>query len=311
MELPENARRLLGENLRERWKKYAAFFGILLAWIPVYEVAGEIVNRKLYKVLITVGVYFVAGLGFLIYFMYSSLRAAYTKLGPEEPTHRHLSELSGKFFGVVKKEDVVSFEVLADGSSRSTNDVRLMAYTRNLTQIEYTSSLPSVPDDVEGSVEISMEPQQHSDVKITFEVIRTEKRACYWSINFVPALRPGEVVSYRYHQKAVPGSFATNVNEMKARGLEVESYSRCVTYPTERLQIRVAFERGIEPVRMHYDVWLGRGRVRHMPEYIRIETTNSFVTGYDEDGRIYCGMQISHPIQGLRYVVTWIPPKVG
>ena len=138
-------------------------------------------------------------------------------------------------------------------------------------------------------------------------MIRADQRQCYWNINFVPALKEGQVVSYRYRQKTLPGAFARSLQEMRAHNLEYEFFSNHVTYPTEKLQIRVTFAPEITPRRIGYDVWLGSGRTRHMGEYARVQTDRDFESNRDADNKVYGQLQVAYPIQGLRYVITWVP----
>jgi hypothetical protein len=308
MALSDDARRMVAENLREAWKRYVAVAGLALAILPVYELASALISSFLLRLAAVAGTIFLLVVAFLLYFMLRSLRRAYAALPPDAPTHRHLAEILGKFFGVQKKAYTIDCTVRADGSSSSTHDVELVAHANQITQIEYRSTTPSVPEGVTGRLEINAVARKDSGVDISAQVLRQDGRECYWSLNFAPALKPGQTIAYRFHQNTVPGAFSRSQEEMTGRGLECEFYSVLVTYPTDKLTVCVAFEKEISPLKMSYDVWLGNGRVRHMAEYAKIETQREFVSDRDQEDRIYGKLEIQYPIHGLRYVLTWLPP---
>lgn len=306
----DDAKRVLRDNLQHAWAKVATVVAVALAWLGPYKAADYLGVVKIrYRLLVVAIFYFVAGVSVIIFFLYRSVRQAYEKLGPEIPTQKALTEMAGKFFGW--RKDTFSSKVLisADGSSESINDVTLTAFAKQVRRIEYISATPSVPDEIEGRLEVSAEPHHEAGVKIIHEILRSTTKECFWSINFIPDLRAGKTVNYRFKQKCLPHSFALNLDEMRQRGLDLEHYSQQITYPTARFSLRVAFASELSPETIDYDVWLGRGGVRHMEEFIRISQAGFYSTGTDADNRIYGELDVEYPIQGLRYAITWKPPQ--
>ncbi len=309
-QMPTDAGRVLRENLKSSYARVGTAIGVALAWLGPYKAADYLgVTDRRDKILIVIAFYVVAGIALVITFLIRSLRWAYAKIGPDDPTEKALSKLAAKFLGVEKELFVSEVCILADGSSSSVNDVTLVAHAKQITKVEYLSSTPSLPEDVQGKYEVSAEPHHQSGVKIIPEVLRSTARECFWSINFIPDLRQGTRVHYRFRTKSLPKTFAKTTEELKQRDMEKEHYSQLVTYPTARLRLHVSYDREVEPQNIHYDVWLGRGGVQHVAEYIRISQNNFFSTGVDEDGRMYGELDVHYPIHGLRYVLTWKPPK--
>jgi hypothetical protein len=305
----ETFKRLIKENVTEAWKRYVAVAGLFIAWYPVYKIVDVFWHEKSvpWKSVATAIIYAVFGTVFLIYFLYKSLSDAYQKIGPEIPTHKQLTELNGKFFGLQKKVHTINSVLRVDGSSETTQDVTLLALAKQISQIEYSCSAPSVPTGVTGKIEISAQPRQDSGVMITPQVLRQDKNQCFWCLNFVPTLVPNKVIAYRYRQITVPKAFAVDLDELHARGQNEETYAVRVTYPTEELQLKLEFPKSKTPQKISYDVWMGLGRVRHMEEYVRVHTEDSFTSGRAVDDIVCAELNIMYPIQGLRYAIVWTP----
>jgi hypothetical protein len=310
MAFSDDAKRILTENLRNAYAKVGTAVVIALAWLGPYEAAEHLgVPGIWYKLLVVAAFYLIAGVCVIIVFLYRSVRQAYEKLGPEVPTQKILTEVAAKFIGVQKQTFSNEVCILADGSSEGVSDVTLTALANQIRRIEYISATPSVPNHVEGRLEVTTEPRHDGGVKIFHEILHSTPRECFWSINFVPDLRRDKTVNYRYKQKCLPHSFSLNVEEMNQRNLDMEHYSQQITYPTARFRLRVAFTSELNAEGIDYDVWLGRGGIRHMGEYIRVSNQNFFTTGVDNDNRLYGELDVLYPIQGLRYVIRWRPQK--
>jgi hypothetical protein len=289
MAFSDDAKRVLRENLHQAWLKVAAVVAIALAWLPSWEATEYLgITKFWYKVLAVSIFYFIAGTSIVIIFLARSVKDAYERLGPEIPTEKALTELASKFVGVQKSSFKCFVVVSQDGSSDSINDVVLTAFTKPFRKIEYISTTPSLPDGIEGKLEVSAEPRHEGGVRISQQILRSTPRECSWSINFTPDLRPGASVTYRFKQKTLPHSFAFDMDELKRRGdHRQEHFSQNITYPTANYTLRVAFAPELHPESIEYDVWLGRGGVRHLTEFSRVSDKDLFRTGIDEDNRVY------------------------
>jgi hypothetical protein len=305
--LTEDAKRLLRENLSSTWQKSVAFALFVLTILPVMGVALKENLPLSVKLKVSFGVLIAAFLIYLLYFLSYSLRRAYLFVPESVPAHRHLADILSLLFGLRKTSLAIECTISADGSSKTTYDVSLLAVAKGITQIEYVSTTPTLPD---GCAEL--EPQfvsTKSGVTMRVEILKRTSRECFWAVNFSPELKPGHAVEYRHVLASPAKTFAVTAEEMQSRKLALESYSTMVTYPTDSLRIRVTFDGGAKPWNVLHDVWLGRGRVRHLAEYSRVVEEKAFTTDTDENGRLYGEILLNYPIHGLRYVVTWTPEK--
>ena len=310
MKFTEDAKRLLRENLDKTWQKSVAVLLFILAALPAM---GVVVKESLpltSKVLYASAVLVPFLVIYLIYFLVYSLRRAYRLVPETTPVHSHLADILSSLFGLRKTSLALACTIKVDGSSETTYDVELMAETKGITQIEYLSSAPSLPD---GSGEFL--PQFISStsggITMTVEILKNANRQCFWAINFSPELKPRKPVKYRHRLNSPSKTFAVSAEEMETRKLSYESYSTLIAYPTDCLCIRVTFDAGAKPSKVAPDVWLGLGRVRHLAEYARIFNEAAFTNDKDDDGKLYGQLLLKYPIHGLRYVVTWVPERAG
>ena len=305
--LTEDAKRLLRENLSATWQKSVAGALFILALLPVMGVALKEGLPLATKFKVTFSVLIVALVVYLLYFLVFSLRKAYLFVPESVPKHRHLADVLSSLFGLRKTRLAIECTVGVDGSSKTTYDVNLLAVEKGITQIEYVSTTPTLPD---GCPEL--EPHfvsTKSGITMRVEILKRTSRECFWAVTFSPELKPGNAVEYRHLLTSPPKTFAVSAEEMQGRKLASESYSTLVTYPTDCLRIRVTFDGGAKPWHVLHDVWLGRGRVRHLAEYSRVVEEKAFTTDTDENGSLYGEILLNYPIHGLRYVVTWVPEK--
>jgi hypothetical protein len=315
MAFPEDAKRLLRDNLRTAGSKISAGAGFALAWVAPYKAAEYLgVASRLHKWLFVLLFYVVIGVLTIILFLYRSLHEAYQRMGPSFPTQKAFADFSATFIGVVKQEMIDEAFIFGNGSSISTNDVTLHAYADQITRIEHTTSTPNVPSpDGTGtptkSLEVIAEPRSEDGIKIRPEISRQTASQCVWSINFVPGLRKGKSTSYRYRVTTLPGSFALTLEEARRRNLDHEHYSHQISYPTSHFRLKVSFSQEIAPASISYDVWIGKGGVRHMDEYIRVAKESYFRTGTDKDNQVYGEVEVPYPIYGLRYLIIWKPNR--
>lgn len=310
MKFTEDAKRLLRENLDETWQKSLAVALFILAALPVMGVVAKESLPLTSKVEYASAVLAAALVIYLLYFLVYSLRRAYRLVPETTPAHRHLADILSSLFGLRKTSLALACTIKVDGSSETIYDVELMAETKGITQIEYLSSAPSLPD---GSGEFS--PQFISStsggITMTVEILKNANRQCFWAVDFSPELKPRQAVKYRHRLSSPSKTFAVSAEEMETRKLSYESYSTLVAYPTDHLCIRVTFDAGTKPSKMAPDVWLGLGRVRHLAEYARIINETSFTNDKDSNGNLYGELLLKYPIHGLRYVVTWVPERTG
>ncbi len=306
MHFTDDAARLLRDNLRSTYAKVAAAAAVLLAWTAPFKAAEYLgIESKSHRWLAVCAFYAVLAIVTLVAFLIRSLRQAYERLGPGVPSQKALADLAAKFIGVEKQVMIDECQIHADGSSVSVNDVTLFAHTHRVTKLEQTSSTPSAPEVTNGSLDVKAEARRDRDMRITSEILRQTSKQCFWSINFLPELRKGNSAQFRYRITTASGSFARSLEEMKSRGLDREHYSHQISVPTAQFTVKLTFDDEITD--LSYDVWLGRGGLRHFEEYVRVAQSDYFSTGLDADGKLFGQLCVSYPVYGLRYVITWKP----
>jgi hypothetical protein len=302
----EDAKRLLLDNLRETWQKAIAFVLLALAVFPVIGVTLKESLPFAEKVQYICGIVGTVLLIYLLYFLVFSLRRAYGLVPADRSLHSHLADTLAALIGLRKTELSISSVVARDGSSVTTYDIRLLSKTKGITQVEYVSSAPSLPDGCD-PLTPELVAGQASGVTMNVQVLRRTDRECIWAVNFSPALAVGREIRYRHLVRSPAKTFAVTFKEMQSYRLPCESYATMIAYPTDQLRIRVTFDGGLKPTKVQHDVWYGRGRVRHMAEYARIIEIGAFTNSQDEDGKLYGELVMPYPIHGLRYVITWEP----
>ena len=304
--LGEDIRRLFKDNFERTWQKYVVFLGLLL---PFLAVVGLSVSDKfpIGTKLVFSGLSLLAAvLLYFFYFLIYSVRKTYRLLPPDHPSHKYVVDSLAKLFGLRKTDLKIHCVISEDGSSISTYNVHLRAEANQITQVEYLSTAPTLPDGADGDTDVKFIRSESGPGDIRVEMLRKTKAESFWAINFTPGLSAGQSVKYLQEVRTPSKTFALTPEDLKARKLDFESYSMQVNYPTDKLVMRVTFFRGASVSRVTHDAWYGRGRVRHMNEYSRIIKEESFTTGL-EDGKLYGELEIPFPIHGLKYVIRWEP----
>jgi hypothetical protein len=221
-------------------------------------------------------------------------------------TLHYLAELDAKHYGLQRKLFQQIAQINEDGSCHTKYSTILLAFTDNITKMEFYQHTPST-NDGSGVIEVHAEQKESGEIKVVPNIVRQNHKSCYWELTFVPALKNGQELKYFFEVDLLPATFAMNYVAMKEKKLDFEYGSTTMSYPTEHFIRKMVFPKSFVPKDYGYDVWLGDAHVRHMNEYIRISQLKFFRTGRTEEGCFYIELHIQHPIHGLKYVLTWIP----
>ncbi|MFA5411118.1 MAG: hypothetical protein WC321_04560 [Candidatus Omnitrophota bacterium] len=221
-------------------------------------------------------------------------------------TNHYLQELDAKFFGISRRIHHIECELMKEGYINGSCNTKLVAKADGIDSIEHFINNPHV--DQGGKILLDAGKTRARNIEATPVIIKQEKDVLFWKMQFIPSLKNGQEVEYYYKTKGVPGSFVMNFEDMAVRDIKREFMAIRVSYPTEFFIYKLIFPEGFRPLSYNFEVWLGEGEVNHKFEMLRVEKERYFSDFFEGDRLVLC-LKIRHPIHGLRYALTWIPPK--
>lgn len=223
-------------------------------------------------------------------------------------TLHYLQTLDSKYFGLSRKLHIVKSFLQKDGSLKQRCETKLVATTERVDSIEhYSKTSPFSHGDKKIQLEAN-NTMHNNTIQLIPEIVKQEKDSLFWKYRFVPSLKINEAIKYGYTIESLPDSFAMNYSELEKRKLRKEFVTVRISYPTEHFIFSMTFPVGFNPQNTGYEVWLGEGQVIHRLEMARIEQSNYFSDGRDGQ-QLFIELKIKHPIHGLIYVLTWMPPN--
>lgn len=306
-------RRLLADSLPSTWAKIGAGIGFVAGPAGIFRVLLELIPaapqwEAWAKILLLAGVYAVIGIAFLIVLHFLALKKAYARTPEDENPHRLLCRLDGEQIGLIRIEHTTHTDIANDFSAKIFYQSRIKAIAPRVDGMEHFASVPSRPAGLEGVLVTEAEERREGHTQIRPVIARQTANDCFFVLNFVPPLRRGQEIMYSYRQNFPAQTFITSADELAARRLDFDYSTDMIPYPTERLVSTVVFPHGFIPQWVRYDVWMGKAFVRHVSEYVRLETLGAFESGYTADNRLYMKLDVQYPVRGLIYVLRWMPP---
>lgn len=202
-----------------------------------------------------------------------------------------------------------------DGSFTSTRNMELEVIDSELDSIESHYLVFGDNTFIKPVIKVS---GNAGDSKITGEIIQKGDKSIIYVVEFSPALKKGEKVTYEITHKGKSGGFAMHrdfisemINKRKWRYKEpYEEDGFRIAYPIKKL-----IKKTILPVnynvrgREYLDVLIGDGSDRAIGEYNRIKKKEKECFSKDKpDNKIILKLEVDRPEMGLTYSLKWIPP---
>lgn len=309
-------RRFLADSLPKSHQQFFAGFAYIGATITIWRTLLALIPEAdtwgmLGKGLLLLGTGIEVALAFLVVLSIYALKGVYQKF-PEAPDpHRRLCLLDGEMYGLIRKKHKTYIEIEDDFSGAVHYESTIKAIASRVDGIEHFTAIPSRPEEVKEDIHTEAKAKEEVHTHVKPEIVRQTPHETFIKLNFVPPLQRDREIVYTYEQKLPEGTFVSSAEGMRKRSLAFDYCTDLITYPTEQLHSTIVFPKGFVPQWLGYDVWTGKAQVRHMSEYVRLESVGAFVSGYTEHKRLYICLDVSNPIRGLIYVLCWMPPKGG
>lgn len=237
---------------------------------------------------------------------------AMAELEKKYESYKGICDLSGKFYGLSRKKFLIHAVLKEDGSMLTVGETEFITTMNDVAGIAHYKNVPHLPEETQGKIGVKITSKFAGKMKVEPQIRVQRKDYIFWSLNFRPPLKKGEVVNYTYEERILPGSFVNTYEKLRQRGMEREHYSMRISYPTEFFRIKVLFDvpPELEPEECNFDVWFGTAQVKHLEEIKRIQEKKHFFWDY-EKGKLYCQLEIPYPIHGLYYALKWKPRELG
>jgi len=224
------------------------------------------------------------------------------------PSPRVWYQIAASSIGVAKDNLSIITDIHdLDGTTEARVSMDVRAVTQDVRLLEHHYSIPNFPG---GSIEDLVKLLDiRSAHKVTPKTRQQNELTIIYSFEIHPRVQRGKILPLSFRRESPAGTYAMTLQESKGRGEDDQVKYLLVRYPSNHLHSEVIFPLGYTPQGHTFDVWFGTGRVRHQPEYTRIETDKAYQEKYIEDGRFSMILDVEYPCVGLYYVLRWNPPK--
>jgi hypothetical protein len=221
-----------------------------------------------------------------------------------------LCRLASAVFGFVYYDHRVECHLSRDGAFDILTTLKMAAKIDGVESIEHMVSAPHAPENWDDVIDLTATDKDDQSVRLTYQVLDRSAKTLYWLFRALPELPKGHRIEYSYSERLPADSFAMDKSKMQSRNLEWEYFAVRISYPTERLQFTVDLPAGFVPEHRAYDIWFGtRNKVRHVQEHVRVTESEFWHTARNsKSDQLQLRLNVDSPIQGLYYVIKWIPP---
>jgi len=242
------------------------------------------------------------------------LEAEVDALKKKKKIYSELYVCNADMYGVAFEDSTSKTNIDASGGATIEYAFRVKATRPGIVAIERWNSLTMDLDpdmDTLGAVEKRENIKKELIVVLQPELIFKTPNSIFWKLRATPEFPVGISVPYEYAPSFQPQAFKMSLEELYETAFDFEWTSQRVSYPTMHLGLEVLLPEGYSPSNTDFDVWNStRVRVRNRGEYDRLRDDNGAWRQEWKDGRLWLGLDVSYPLLGLTYAITWLPMAI-
>jgi hypothetical protein len=284
-----------------QWK---LFFGLLALAAGLVGIKGN-VSSDVRNVLTGVVVLAILVLGWLLYrnlYQWNENNTYYRRIA-----YHSTAALLGVGY---ERLEMIGY-LKSDGAMVIERKAQIKAFATGIQKIDLYMFAREAPEGGEISAEVvggTATPVGKRSVPVLTAELTYTKRShdVYFGVlKFSAPLERGETYEFHLRESLLEKSFALSRSDMKAdQSCEFLAYD--VTRPVRHLNMKVQFFDYASFMNPKHDVWMGQTRMTLPREYE--QTARSWKVPPAGQSPQVLELDVPGPVQGLSYVISWVPP---